>query len=100
MTDYSMTGKTYRYFQGRPLYPFGYGLSYTEFQYLNMTVIPKIRIGDDQYLQGYVQNTGTLDAYEVLSDIMFITSKDLVIYATGYNAQSWLLSSLTCSHIV
>jgi beta-glucosidase len=34
--DYSMKGRTYRYFEGAPLYPFGHGLSYTRFEYANL----------------------------------------------------------------
>ena len=35
-TDYSMKNRTYRYFTGTPLYPFGYGLSYSKFEYANL----------------------------------------------------------------
>jgi beta-glucosidase len=36
--DYNMRGRTYRYFEGEPLYPFGYGLSYTRFEYSDLKV--------------------------------------------------------------
>ena len=65
MTDYSMVGRTYRYFQGKPLYPFGYGLSYSAFQYEKVYAPASIVAGDDQYVNGLVANIGTFDAYEV-----------------------------------
>jgi beta-glucosidase len=37
-TDYSMEGRTYRYFKGEPLYPFGYGLGYTVFEYKDFEI--------------------------------------------------------------
>ena len=39
--DYSMAGRTYRYFKGEPLYPFGHGLSYTKFKYSHLELESK-----------------------------------------------------------
>ncbi len=46
--NYNMAGRTYRYYKGNPLYPFGHGLSYTKFRYSNL-VVPKT-VGPDQNL--------------------------------------------------
>ncbi|XP_052242270.1 uncharacterized protein LOC127852358 isoform X2 [Dreissena polymorpha] len=70
MTEYTMTGRTYRYFKGSPLYPFGYGLSYTKFQYLSAELIPVIQAGDDQYLYGELINAGGVSSYEVVQVYM------------------------------
>lgn len=66
MTDYSMAGHTYRYYVGDPLYPFGYGLSYTTFVYTFASVAPTfIHGGDNITVTVGVQNTGAVDADEV-----------------------------------
>ena len=57
--DYSMKGRTYRYFKGEPLYPFGYGLSYTSFVYtdLKLSASP-LKSGKSINLKVTVKNTG------------------------------------------
>jgi beta-glucosidase len=57
--DYSMANRTYRYFSGDPLYPFGFGLSYTTFAYRNLQIVPEqIKPGDSVSIQVEVENTG------------------------------------------
>jgi beta-glucosidase len=64
--DYSMRNRTYRYFSGKPLYPFGYGLSYTTFSYSDLA-LPKdaIGAGDPLTAEVTVTNTGKREGDEV-----------------------------------
>jgi beta-glucosidase len=59
--DYSMANRTYRYFKGKPLYPFGYGLSYTNFAYSGLKTLPSIKAGDTLRVDVTVKNTGARD---------------------------------------
>ena len=62
---YSMVGRTYRYFRGKPLYPFGYGLSYTTFAYSNIKCQPTATTGETVKVTATVTNTGKRDGDEV-----------------------------------
>ena len=61
--EYRMVGRTYRYFKGEPLYPFGYGLSYTTYKY-----------GKPHYENGKItiniKNTGAMDGTEIVQVYM------------------------------
>ncbi len=61
--DYAMQGRTYRYFKGRVQYPFGYGLSYTEFSYAwsRQPVVEK----DSVYFSANIRNIGSYDGDEL-----------------------------------
>ncbi len=64
--DYSMKGRTYRYFQGKPLFPFGYGLSYTTFSYGGLKVPAQpIKPGDPLTAEVTVKNSGKVAGDEV-----------------------------------
>ncbi|HEU5452464.1 MAG TPA: glycoside hydrolase family 3 C-terminal domain-containing protein, partial [Terriglobales bacterium] len=65
--DYSMIGRTYRYFHGAPLYAFGFGLSYTSFAYSGARVDhASIAAGDTVTVSVEVKNTGKIDSDEVV----------------------------------
>jgi beta-glucosidase len=65
--NYSMAGRTYRYMTQRPLYPFGYGLSYTTFTYADATLAnAAIAATESSSLRVTVKNTGTVAAEEVV----------------------------------
>jgi beta-glucosidase len=65
-TDYRMAGRTYRYFTGEPLYPFGYGLSYTRFAYRDLRLPREARAGEPVEVSVAVQNTGRTAGDEVV----------------------------------
>ncbi len=64
--DYSMKGRTYRYFEGQPLWPFGYGLSYTTFKYSDLALPSEpIDAGKPLDVSVTVTNTGNVAGDEV-----------------------------------
>ena len=66
ITQYNMDGLTYRYLHGAPLYPFGYGLSYSTFEYSDLALHPtKLKPGQDLNVVVNVVNKGPYDADEV-----------------------------------
>lgn len=66
-TDYSMKGRTYRYMEDEPLYPFGYGLSYTTFEYSNLKLSAEvIEAGQPITVSVDVKNTGNMAGDEVV----------------------------------
>ncbi len=72
--DYCMDGRTYKYMREEPLYPFGFGLSYSEFEYFDLKMENRqIRLGEKAEFQVSLRNTGDKPASEVvqiyLSDI-------------------------------
>jgi beta-glucosidase len=70
--DYSMAGRTYRYFKGDVLYPFGYGLSYSRFEYGEIsTNKTQLLAGDTLQIKISVKNSGKFDGEEVVQ--LYIT---------------------------
>jgi beta-glucosidase len=65
--DYSMENRTYRYFTGTPLFPFGYGLSYSKFSYANLKLsADKLKPGDSLIVEADVRNASRRTGDEVV----------------------------------
>ena len=79
-TDYSMQGRTYRYFKGEPLYPFGHGLSYTNFVYGNLRLEPKtVKAGEPVKVSVDVTNAGDREGDEVAQLYLTDTSASVPV---------------------
>ena len=63
--DYAMANRTYRYMEKEPLFPFGFGLSYTRFEYSDLTVNPPSGNGGSVTVEATVTNTGNYRGEEV-----------------------------------
>lgn len=74
--DYSMANRTYRYFKGDPLYPFGFGLSYTTFRFSNLRLSKKIISKTESVnAEVTVANTGKMKSDEVVQ--LYLTHKGI-----------------------
>ena len=74
-TEYSMKGRTYKYFTGKPLYPFGYGLSFSKFAYIEAGPDkPAYSSADTIKLTVKVKNEGPFDGDEVVQ--VYFRKKD------------------------
>ena len=65
--DYSMENRTYRFFGGMPLYPFGYGLCYTRFEYSHISVNrASVEEGNSVEVRAAVRNAGSFESDEIV----------------------------------
>jgi beta-glucosidase len=72
--DYSMENRTYRYFKGEPLYPFGFGMSYTTFGYSNIQVSDTYKANSSVSVKADVTNTGKKAGDEVVQ--LYVSHKN------------------------
>jgi len=73
-SNYDMTNRTYRYFKGTPLYPFGYGLSYSQFKYSNLQIPKTVKKGKKITVSAKVTNVGKRNGEEVVQ--LYISHKN------------------------
>ncbi len=86
--DYSMRNRTYRYMENQALYPFGYGLSYSKFEYSHLSISSnKIKAGDNITCSVTVKNIGDIEAKEVVQ----LYLKDV---ETSVAAPTWQLKGI------
>jgi beta-glucosidase len=77
--DYSMAGHTYRYATREPLYPFGFGLSYTRFEYLGIKLTPSRGVASSFRVAVTVKNIGDVAAEEIVQ--LYLSALETSLFA-------------------
>ncbi|MDR2921329.1 MAG: glycoside hydrolase family 3 C-terminal domain-containing protein [Tannerella sp.] len=90
--DYSMKERTYRYFTGKPLFEFGHGLSYTQFEYSNLEIPEKINVGDPVRVRVNVTNKGSRNGDEIVQ--LYVSHAHSYVQAPLRSLQGVTLISL------
>ena len=81
--DYSMEGRTYKYMDAEPMYPFGFGLSYTDFSYSDIKISnDRIRKGKSLNASITVTNSGETKAEEVVQ--LYVSDLQASVRAPKY----------------
>lgn len=91
--DYAMKNRTYRYMDNEALYPFGYGLSYTKFQYTNLKISKdNLQVGEALRLSAVIKNIGDYEADETVQ----IYLKDI---EASVEVAKWQLKGIKILHL-
>lgn len=80
--NYAMEGRTYRFFRGSPLWSFGFGLSYTQFNYSELIIKKEQNLGDVINLAVQVENSGPRDGEEVVQVYLTILDASVPVPST------------------
>ncbi|MGB5847464.1 MAG: glycoside hydrolase family 3 C-terminal domain-containing protein [Ignavibacteriaceae bacterium] len=85
--DYSMDNRTYKYFKDKPLFSFGYGLSYASFAYRNFEIPVSINSGENIQITVDVENTGNVEGEEVVQ--VYVKDLEATVRVPAHSLQAF-----------
>ncbi len=93
--DYAMKNRTYRYMENEALYPFGFGLSYTTFNYSNVRISKEsIQVGEELECSVVVKNTGSMPSFEVVQ--LYLTDMEASVTVPRWQLTGFQPVHLNC----